>query len=279
MKKPEGLERISVFQDELSLGPYPSLGFVHFAEGDLGNGDFFGLYWPLGREAKEPIVCDMLHDSWALAPSFSCLPKFIEWLEANDWQRGELEIDDACFGPKRFLDAKDMIGRNEVDSAIVALERACSEVPEVSEYWFALAGQLRRAGRTDEGLEAALAAFNSNWAFGLPSEGVLRMLRSPAAVERFPDDPVVQRSKRLTLDFGGHKENADYALLKECVEIYLARDQPVRGLATLQNYAYAMRMTETTAFQERQGFDLAAWQSDFSAKCLAYLGDSRRFSG
>ena len=278
MKKPEGLDSVSIWRDDVSKGPYPPLGFVHVAEAELGNGDYFGLYWPLGREAEEPVVCDMLHDSWTLEPSFSSFSKFVEWLDANDWARGDIEFEDDGFGPKLFLDAKEKVAGNQTEAAINTLRKACASFPEASDYWFALAGQLRRAGQIDESLDAALAAFNAVWAFGFPSQGVLRMLRSPAALEHFPDDPVVQRAEQLTLDFGGRKENVNYPLLMECVETYLAQGRFVQGLSLLQNFAYMMR-SETTAFQERQGFDLEAWQSDFSAKCETCLGDSRRFDG
>ena len=50
------------FDSDVARGPYPPQGFVSIAEGALGNGDCFGLYWPLGREGDAPFVCEMFHD-------------------------------------------------------------------------------------------------------------------------------------------------------------------------------------------------------------------------
>src|ERR1700733_3825903 len=46
--------------------PYPPLGFYSIAEHELGNGDCFGLYWPIGREDHEPIVAETFHDEWSI---------------------------------------------------------------------------------------------------------------------------------------------------------------------------------------------------------------------
>ncbi|MGK5029675.1 hypothetical protein [Janthinobacterium sp. MDT1-19] len=56
MQLPASLAQISMDKDWRHDTPYPPLGFSPFFEGALGNGDTFGLYWPIGREAFEPIV-------------------------------------------------------------------------------------------------------------------------------------------------------------------------------------------------------------------------------
>lgn len=58
--------------------PYPPIGFCSFADHELGNGDTFGLYWPFGREAREPIICEIWHDEGALVPMFSSLSAFLD---------------------------------------------------------------------------------------------------------------------------------------------------------------------------------------------------------
>ena len=55
MKVPEGMEELSLAEDGIGAGgAYPPLGFKPFLEAELGNGDYFGLYWPYGREDREP---------------------------------------------------------------------------------------------------------------------------------------------------------------------------------------------------------------------------------
>lgn len=89
MKIPSQVDNLSVSTRNTSLGAYPPLGFIPINDAELGNGDYYGLCWPLGKENEEPFICDMLHDEWKLEVSFSSLKKFIEWLELNDWERGE----------------------------------------------------------------------------------------------------------------------------------------------------------------------------------------------
>ncbi|MDO8254979.1 hypothetical protein [Shewanella algae] len=104
MHIPPEINLLSPFAaDEQPMGPYPSLGFLPLFDAELGNGDYFGLYWPLGRETEAPIVCDMWHDEAKLVPAFSGAGKFVAWLEANDWERGDEEPQDADFAPRRFF--------------------------------------------------------------------------------------------------------------------------------------------------------------------------------
>jgi len=274
MKVPIVVNQLSISKSDVPLGPYPSLGFVPVSEAELGNGDYYGLYWPLGMEDSEPMVCDMLHDEWALKPSFSSVQKFIEWLALNDWERGEEEIEDEELSSALFFKAKALYAGSNVDSAIVLLKQACNNFPEASEYWFALSSQLRRVGKLEESANAALNAFHSNWVFGRPVQGVLRTLQQAQNVEILGDDPLMQRIESLSLDFGGTKENPAYPIMYECVQEYFNNGQVIKGLMLYQNYAYMM-YSETGSFQERYGFELQKWQSEYSKLCLKYLGDNR----
>lgn len=272
MKLPAGIEKVSLSTSDVPLEPYPSLGFVPLGEAELGNGDYFGLYWPLGRENAEPIVCDMIHDEWALEPSFSSLEKFIEWLELNDWQRGDNEVCDPQLSSIVFTQAKKLFA--EVEAAVELLHKACVSFPEVSEYWFALSSQSKRMGDIETSANAALKALNSNWVFGFPGQGVIRTLRHPKVREVLSQDPMIQRIDQLDLNFGGVKQNSTYPVIYECVQEYFNNEQFIDGLMLYQNYGYMMH-SETRAFQDRYQFNLKDWQSEYSALCLKYLGDSR----
>lgn len=277
MKIPNGMEKVSLSKSDIPLGPYPTLGFVPLWDAELGNGDYFGLYWPLGKENEEPIVCDMLHDEWALEPCFSSLEKFIEWLELNDWERGDEEIVDDQFSAAIFTKAKALYSGLNVEAAIGLLNKACISFPEVSEYWFALSSQSKRFGDMETAANAALKALNSNWVFGFPAQGVIRSLRNPQFREALSNDPIIQRIDDFELNFGGVKENAIYPIIYECVQEYLNSEQFIDGLMLYQNYGYMM-YSETGAFQERYNFDLKSWQSEYSKLCLKHLGDNRVFS-
>lgn len=277
MKVPNGIEKVSLSKSDMSFGPYPPLGFVPLFDAELGNGDYFGLYWPLGKENEEPIVCDMLHDEWALEPSFSSLEKFIEWLSLNDWKRGDEEVVDERLSTVIFTKAKLLYSGSDIESAIELLNKACINFPEVSEYWHALSSQSKRVGDIERSANAALKALNSNWVFGFPAQGVIRSLRSPQFREALNKDPIMQRIDEFELSFGGVKENSIYPIIYECIQEYLNNEQFIDGLMLYQNYGYMM-YSETGAFQERYNFDLKSWQSDYSELCLSYLGDNRVFS-
>ena len=52
---------------------YPPAGFLAWPFGDLGNGDTYGFYWPIGKEDEEPVVALMSHDCWGLNPIASSI--------------------------------------------------------------------------------------------------------------------------------------------------------------------------------------------------------------
>ncbi len=271
MRAPPHIDQLSLAGEDVGTGgAYPPLGFIPVWDAELGNGDHFGLYWLYGREQYEPIVCDMLHDEWGMKIAFSSVEVFIEWLNANDWERGETEVDDSRFVPRRFRETKPKLA-DEPEQAIAELRLICDEFPESTEYWHTLAGQLRRVGDLQGAHMAAIHAYASNWVFGMPDSGTLRMLQT---AEGQLDDPLVVRSRRLTTKYGGTKENDNYVLLKECVSEYLLSSNPVLGLILNQNYGYMMS-GETTAFQDRYSFDRSEWLEDQIRLSEEYLGDSR----
>ena len=274
MQNPSQISQLSVAGENAAPGPYPMLGFVPVWDAELGNGDYFGLYWPFGREDREPVVCDMLHDEWAMELSFSSVDKFLHWLKVNDWKRGEHEIDDHDFAPAYYAQAQMSLGKGLVDEAISYLQKAVDSFPEDCRYWMSLSSQLRRVGRIEESAAAISNAFTSNWCFGIPNQAVERAIKTPVIQEILPNDPIIKRAPELNLSFGGSKENANYALIIECVTEYFEQNEPIKALMLYHNYAFMM-YSETTSFQERNGFDLKKWREEFSEFCQDKLGNNR----
>src|SRR6202048_5285483 len=77
MKLPALIHAVTLIKNGYDT-PYPPLGFCAIAEHQLGNGDAFGLYWPVGHEDCEPIVAETYHDEWHVEPHFSSLERFLE---------------------------------------------------------------------------------------------------------------------------------------------------------------------------------------------------------
>ncbi|MCG8460803.1 MAG: tetratricopeptide repeat-containing protein, partial [Holophagales bacterium] len=181
-----------------------------------------------------------------------------------------VEVADPKSVESRFVEAKGLI-RGNLDAAIELLQAVCNDFPEDAGIWFSLAGQLRRTGDLRGAADAAIRSFTSNWAFGMPPRGVLRMLQAGRGLI---EDPVITRSERLTLEFGGSKTNDNYPLLQEIVSEYLESGHVVRALLMNQNYGYKMSF-ENSSFQERYDFDADEWYRRHTELCLTHLGDDR----
>ena len=273
MKLPTNIDDFDRDRDNQDCGvggAYPSLGFQPVSEAALGNGDCYGFYWPYGREGQEPQICEMLHDDWCLEQRFSSSEVFADWLEASNEGEDEVELDDPGFTPIRFHQTRALL-KDQPEQAVALLRAICQDFPDSAEYWYTLAVQLRRIGEHAESATAAIRAFASNWAFGHPPNGTLRLLKNARGKL---DDPLVAHSDALTMKYGGSKENDTYHILKQCIGAYLASDTPILGLLLNQNYGYMMT-TETGSFMERYQFDKTTWLAQHRQLCLTHLGDNR----
>lgn len=259
MQLPASLAHISAEQDWQHTTAYPPLGFTPFSEGALGNGDTFGLYWPIGREASEPIVVETWHDEWRLQPHFSSLAAFLQaYAGAQDEYVGTPSLADDPASPRAaFLEAKELIAQRNPDAAIALLEAALALVPEYTDALVLLHGQYVRAGRIGEAVKVAIDAIISPPSFGGPPFKALQWLRTQPVPDGEPD-PIWRACGQLSFNFGGSKENADYPVLLGAIESYLEQGNHVAASTLMQTYAELMS-AETVSFQERYGFDATAF--------------------
>lgn len=259
MQRPANLAHISVEQDWQHTTPYPPLGFAPFFEGALGNGDTFGLYWPIGREGAEPIVVETWHDEWRIQPHFSSLTAFLQAHAAaeDEYVATPSLADDPASPRAAFLAAKEQIAQRNPDEAIALLEAALAIVPEYTDALVLLHGQYVRAGRTDAAVKVAIQAIISPPSFGGPPFKALQWLRT----QPVPDgelDPIWRACGQLSFNFGGSKENGDYPVLLAAIESYLEHGNYRCASTLMQTYAELMS-AETVSFQERYAFEPAAF--------------------
>lgn len=259
MLLPARLAHISAEQDWQHTTAYPPLGFTPFAEGALGNGDTFGLYWPIGREASEPIVVETWHDEWRIQPHFSSLDAFLQaHAAAEDEYVGTPSLADDPASPRAaFLEAKELIAQRKPDAAIALLEGALAIVPEYTDALTLLHGQYVRAGRIDDAVTVAIQAIISPPSFGGPPLKALQWLRTQPVPEG-EIDPIWRACGQLSFNFGGSKDNADYPVLLAAIDTYLAQGKHVYAATLMQTYAELMS-AETVSFQERYAFEPAAF--------------------
>ncbi|WKB80410.1 hypothetical protein QYR09_11675 [Cellulophaga lytica] len=264
MKLPNNITEISL-NKEVQVGVYPPNGFLHFYEASLGNGDYFGLYWEFGKEDKEPIVCEMIHDEGIIRPSFSSLDKFLEWYKLNDFDYGDEEIEDENFVYNYLEKGNQCLKDNNVNKAIEFYKKSTKSFGELSENWFKLASQYKRIGNELDFQKCIINAVISNWAIEFPSQNVLRLLKNCTPVKELENHPLFKNRENFDLNFGGQKENKNYEIIKDIfTELYEIGDTN-KAMLLEQNYALMMYW-ETSSFQERNNFNINDWRSRFAQK-------------
>jgi hypothetical protein len=72
------------FETGFSGTPYPPPGYLPWNRLEVGDGDTYGFYWPIGREDQPPIVCTLMHDSGELMPLASSLEAVVRLHAAVD---------------------------------------------------------------------------------------------------------------------------------------------------------------------------------------------------
>lgn len=280
LKLPEEVEAVSLDQEFGGTFTYPPLGFYPFEEHQLGNGDTFGLYWPIGREDRKPIVAEVWHDSWSLVPQFSSLAAFLRSVDTDD--EGESpetpQLSEDNHSPRALLiAARQSLKQNVVEDAVRHLEQAIDVLPEYGEALSLLALQYRRLNRQEEAIRIGIRAVISSPSFGgATAQSANWLARQQADFPSIANDPVWIRRQRLTFNFGGQKTNDEFILLRECIDTYVQQGRGIEAAMLAQSYGELMSR-ETVSFQERYSFvvtDHIAWQIELSR---SLLGCSRTF--
>lgn len=274
MKLPAAYKSVTLDIDHYEV-PYPPLGFCPIAEHQLGNGDTFGLYWPIGHEDHDPIVVETYHDEWSIEPHFSSLERFLAAAERNDDGYDDDSVvesptfDEDPQSPAACLrTARDHLKSQSFEAAVQSLQTAVSVLPEYTDAQALLCSQYRRVGKNDAAIKAAIQTIISPPCFGAPSVQIAKWLsRQSSCPPEIEADPIWINRKRLTLKFGGVKENDEYKILREAIDQYLDDSVFVAGMTLMQTYAHLM-YAETVSFQERYGFnakEFVSWQREIAA--------------
>jgi hypothetical protein len=259
MKLPAAVADVTLDTECVARAPFPPLGFVSFAENELGNGDNFGLYWPIGKEAQEPLVVESRHDSWTMLPVFSSLRVFLGLaFGADDWVSPPTIGQDAASPFACFTAGRDALARNAAEEAVSFFQKAVVALPEYGDAQWALSRQLARVGRTGDAVESALLAALAPPSWGGASVQALSWLkRKQVGHPERAADPLWLRRQELDYTFGGAKENEDYRVLREVIDAYVEQGDGFRASLLLQTYGELLHR-ETVSFQERHGFSAAA---------------------
>ncbi|GGF49867.1 hypothetical protein GCM10007301_06410 [Azorhizobium oxalatiphilum] len=239
---------------------YMPFGFVSFQDWQLGNGDQFGLYWPIGREGGAPIVAETFHDDGSVMPGFSGIDSFLAAtrdLDEADHPGFPTLADDPRSPLALYEEARRLLKAQRVEDAIHRLEAAIAVLPEYTSALALLASQYLRLGGMDAACRMAVRATISPPSFGCEAH-VSRMKAWLAQQEHAPedlrDDPVWLHRRALEpLPSGGQKESPAYGVALKVIAAYEARGEIVPALTLMQSYGEYMG-SETSAFWERNGF-------------------------
>lgn len=263
LRLPPGAEQLHIDRTDVLSGYLP-LGFVIFRDHQLGNGDYFGFYWPVGRENGEPIVAETDHDGGTLEPGFSSLAAFLKKtkdIDHEDWLELPTFEEDPDSPLNCYRKARELIAASAFNDAIMQLEKAVDALPEYTDALAALAGQYLRARRTDEACRLAMRMLISPPSFGYGG-GVANIARWFSRLETGPedvlDDPIWKgRAALASIPSGGNKDAQSYPVLREAMDVYARRGQIIQAMTLMQTYSDFMN-GETKSFQERHGYDFAA---------------------
>ena len=262
LRLPSEINQITLDKDDHPVGYYP-LGFIPFAEHQLGNGDYFGLYWPIGQEDREPIVAETFHDEGTLQPTHSSLAQFLAMSpeDGDDYPEAPTHQQDPLAPLGSYLEARRLVGERHVEAAVELLQTVVQRLPEYTNALGLLATQYLRLGRTEDACRTAVRAIVAPPSFGQAPLNIASWLAQhqepPADLQ---DDPVwLRRAELISIPSGGTKHGGAYAALAEAIDAYIAQDQVVPALTLMQSYSEFMN-GETRSFQERHSYDFRAWR-------------------
>ncbi len=264
MKLPENLDQVTLHDRLDPTYSYPPTTFLPFWEHELGNGDMFGLYWPIGREADTPLVIEMWHDSSTMAPHFSSFDRFLDYtkgIPSNGFVSTPSLYQDPSSPMALLAEASESLKVNDVVQCVSHLESAVAVLPEFTSALGLLATQHRRLRNNDAALSTALRAIRCPPSFGQINSQLFHWFtRQRDGDETTKKDPLWQNRARLKFQFGGEKHNDDYVVLREIIDAYIADNRPIEAFTLSQTYAEYM-CGETVSFRERYDFDCPTWVS------------------
>lgn len=249
-----------------SSTPFPPRGFAAFQDHSSGYGDTFGLYWPIGMEDQEPLVCEIVHDELAMVPAFSGLTAFLRITDSLDKAEhaASPSFDNDEHSPNAsFVAARDAIRSGTVEEACALLRRAIERLPEFTAALSLLSAQCLRLGKHDEACRFAVRAVRSPPSLrrGMDLRKIWAWVsRQSSGPDDLADDPIwLRRAALAAPPAGGTKQNDVYLVLAEAAGGYSARGEISAALSLWQTYAEFM-WAETVSFRERYGFTVAAHQ-------------------
>ena len=276
---------------------YPPLGYLPWRVLEVGNGDTYGYYWPVGYEDRDPLVCTTEHDVFRVVPIASDLGGCLRLLKATRSAIAsevrevarEFEVSlsqvrsSATISPDPSLATLDphspelllAQGREAMRVGDLTLCEHCARealamLPEYGSALELLSQLYRRQRRLDDTAQALLDMICAPLCFGRGYEARLKSLR---ALQRLPDelvsdDDVLWRQRRSLTFRTGVKANDDFLLYEEAIAAYLSAGHARRAV-WLRMLVGELLALESVSFQERYGWTQEKHRGDLARDLLA----------
>jgi tetratricopeptide (TPR) repeat protein len=273
MKLPVNINK-TLSQNDYGLFPPP--GFLTMEETGDGAGDYYGLYWQIGREAEYPIVCMSGHEDLSLIPEFKDYESFAEWFEETEGQQGPtMALDDTDFFLSLMIKGKLLTKKGNNADAIEKLERSLSLFDEYCESWYWLSENYFATGQKEKGDRAIVNCISSNFLFGFPLKKIVDRFNEMQPSQALEKHPIVKR--RAGLINGGDfltPLSMNYDLMLEIVHEFQEEGDFRMAMLMKQNFGLMMSC-EPIEIRSKYKFELVTWSEQFRAEMLSIYPDRK----
>ena len=276
MKLPDNINNVTIskFQD---YWIFPPIGFIEIEEANDGAGDNYGLYWQLGKENEEPIICSKRHEEFLLIPEFLNLDSFLNWYEETQGQEAPAHnLRDTTFFINLYTRSKVFTKTGKTDEAIQALEKSTQLFGEYSDSWALLGENYYKINEQEKADSSILNSIISNYVFGLPSKKSIELFNNIDTLGELKNNPLVKRRNGLLS--GGDFSNPftiNYDKLLEAISEFKELKDYKSALILEQNYGYLMYL-ENREVKDKYNFKESEWSEYFMNEIVTFYPDRKK---
>jgi hypothetical protein len=273
MKIPSQISKVTL-NEPSGYWIFPPIGFVEIDESADGAGNYYGLYWELGKENEEPTVCWMDHEQGSLVPEFKDLDSLLIWFEETEsFSSPPIDLNDNNFFMNLYKKSKILTKNEKNDEAIIRLEKSINLFGEFCDSWTLLAENYWKLNEIEKAEVASLNSILTNYTFAIPSSKSIEQFDRIDPNGKLKNNPIVKRKEGLLK--GGFYNNpfsVNYELLNEAIEEYYDIGDLRSAILLQQNYGYLM-MFEPEKTRRRHDFEDKKWSEEFKNKVLENYPD------
>jgi hypothetical protein len=274
---------------------FPPPGYLPWDVLEVGSGDTYGFYWPLGKDDHPPLVCTLLHDTHTLLPIASTFDRALRLLLAGDVAHPEelkelakdfgiklgrtaraepdekvplfaldaaqlLKVDDAS--PLLLVSAARELRGKDLSRAQQLARLATEILPEYADAWDMLANMGRQMREERAIIENTLRVLTCPMAFGARDRKkvIASLKKLPDTTASNPNDPIWKRRTSITFADPA-TDPAEITHLTEAVEELHAQKDSLRAIGLRLSLGEWISH-QTVSFLERANWSWPKFRQD-----------------